>query len=194
MKGRILVLSIGLMLVLGLSLPVSADWVPDGTSDTAAGVTEYDIEQAMVEFYPDGPGLEEYVNICVDMTDSMPGMLLVEFDVDPAAGSPVSTASLFKSCTDTGWQATNVSGFDININIFLRDQDKDAATAYCSGCDGPPPGATCMYRDTPCTTGGCIERNCWTSGDTCRYSSDDCYIRGEACTTDGVNPCKEGDE
>ena len=195
MKAKYLVFVISALLMLGFSTPASAAWVIDDTDDTANNGTvgDYDIERAVVEFYPDGAGLEEYVDICVDMTESMPGMIMVEFEFDPAVGSAVSLASLFNPCERPAGPAIkpNVPGYDITLNIFLRDQDPSAATAYALDCLGPPAG-TCMERIDPCS---CTDptSGCYTSGDTCTPGAAECYLRGPVCTTNG-DPCEEGGE
>lgn len=194
MRTKCLILMVSTLFMLCLSAAALAQWVTDPTGDTANSGTvgDYDIERAKVEFFEDGPGLEEWVYICVDMTQSMPGMLLVEFDVDPAVGSSVSLASLFNPCERPAGPKIkdNVAGYDITLNIFLRDQDQNAATAYCLDCLGPPAG-TCMERTSPCS--GCDQAGCYTSGDTCQPGDPACYLRGPVCTSGG-DACTEGSD
>lgn len=189
---KILIGVISMVMVLGLSVPSMAAWVADGTGDTATGVTSYDIEKAKVELFPSvTPGLEEYMNICVDMNTSLPGALYLEFDVDPAVGNTTSLISLFAPCTGGGKIRPNVQGTDMNLLIFLRDQTSKAASAYGNGCLGPPAGATCMLRDRtaciPCTSG----TNCYTAGSSCLFIDDNCYVRGDVCLT-GTAQCTDG--
>ncbi len=195
MKMSSLIFTMSFLLVLGLSFPVSAGWETDPSGDTTntGTVGDYDILQGKVELYPSGAGLEEYVDICVQMGTSMPGMLLASFNVDnnTATGSDVSMVDIIGACEGTIDSAPTPKGLDLIIYVMLRDQIDSASTSWCSSCEGGPAGGNGMERGAACP--GCDEANCFEGGDPCTLDSDDCYLRQFTCTSGGSS-CSLGPE
>jgi len=187
--------------LLALSVSVYAE--TDATGDEL--VSGYDITSANVELstYPPAAGIPERAKVSLDMgASSLPGMVVVEFDVDNNAdtGGTLAMTGIMATCESctSGCTANRIKiipGVDIAVTLMLRGQGDDTATAFCSDCKGP--GAQCAERANPCV--GCDEPpgTCFTSGASCNAGDQDCYVignpQGERCSV-GAADCTLGEE
>jgi len=183
MITKCLVGVVSVLFLLGLSTSSSADWETDLTGYTANNSTvgSYDIEKAKLEVYPDSTDLEEYLNVCLKMTNSLPGMILMEFDVDndTSTGGSLGMPSIFNSCEGGTKIKPSTPGFDILIMLMLRDQDDDAGTAWCDGCYGFG-GGQCFIKDTPCDS-SCGTSDCYKALTPCSAGTPNCYLAQTQC-------------
>jgi hypothetical protein len=206
MKNNFFVCVMSVVVLLGLSVAVYAatDVVGDGL------VAGYDIVEANVDLYtyPAAAGIPERAKVSLDMGTggNLPGMVVVEFDVDNdlQTGGSVSMLGIFPSCepcTSAGCPGTagnnrikSQAGMDIAVFIMLRGQGDDTATAFCADCKGP--SGNCAERGAACD--GCDEGpNCFTVGATCDPGDPNCYVIGnpenERCSSGGGD-CTLGSE
>ena len=198
MRTKCLVCVMSLLFLLGVSVSVFAENDPTGDQRVAG----YDIASANVELYtyPAAAGIPERAKVSLNMAAGslLPGMVVVEFDVDndPNTGGSVSMLGIFLTCEPgTPGRIKIQPGVDIAVFLMLREQGGDSSTAFCNDCKGP--GAQCAERGTPCS--GCDQADCYTTGATCSPGDPDCYVignpEGERCSTGGgAADCTSGEE
>jgi len=191
MKKRLLVCVLSLFLVVGFSLPVSAAWVDDSTTDSE--LQPYDIKRAKVETYPaDAGNYDEYLFVCMEMKagGKLPGAILVALDVD--GNTSTGGGGMFYFMSTCQSQAASppgapirskYQGVDISINIILDDQDGPCATDWNSGNYGA--GDQCFLKNTPCDAVCDKGPGCWLGATSCSAFdipfNSDCYKAGDMC-------------
>ena len=185
MEKRLVVSVISLIFLFGLSLPVSAQWEVDATGDQV--LAGYDILQAAVETSADAGGTQIPKRLSATLSmnagSSLPGMLILEFDVDDNAstGGNLGMASIFNTCEGGSKIKPSTPGFDVLIMLMLREQDSEGGTAFCDGCYGAGTGQ-CFIKDTPCD-GSCGTADCYEAITPCQASDadPDCYLAETQC-------------
>lgn len=193
MKVKYFAFAISFLLVLGFSGTSLA--VLDGAGDTAgAGVADYDIAEAKVTIFSAPSPSDDAIKIALKMQpgSKIPGLVLLQLDVDndPDTGTvDFSMVSIMDTCEGGTKIKTGVSGIDIIMHIFLRNQGDHASSAFCYNCWGP--NGTCTERGAAAS---CDQSNCYVSGDVCGPLDNDCYVRGATCTDGFGISCKVGDD
>ena len=209
MKIEYLFSIMSILLFTGLSGLASAALVSDTTGD--ALLAPYDINRAKVIVYPhtecseDGSpcihggqcegtcdvidDIPEFMKVSLEMTDKLPGTVIVELDVDGnTATGGGGMHSLFPACQGGGSIKPAVPGLDISILIVLDDQDNDSMTAWCRDCTGTD--GQCFYKNTYCS--GCGTPDCYNAETLCGYLDTNCYLAGDQCSYDpGCESCFE---
>lgn len=189
MRTKLLIAVMSLFLVVGFSSLVSA--VSDPADDSIISTCE--IIEANIGVFPDGDGIEKYMEISLEMESgsSLPGVMLIDIGVDgitdnggcgmhdiPIVNCQTGTkkpGALDKDC---------VAGVDLSITVVLDNQQDECPTAWASGCKGL--GGQCFKRLVPC----CSITDCYEGTITCIPGAADCYLAGDVC--DAQNPACNG--
>ena len=157
MRSKYMLCIMAMFLVLGFTSSVSAISDPGGDSK----VPGYDITGADLVVYPPSTSPETYMKVGIDMDDKIPGIVVLEFDVDndTDTGGHVGIPGVFNPCGG-GAKIKTQPGIDVMCTLVLRDQADSASTAWCAGCMGP--SVQCAERAAACT--GCAEGDCYQIG------------------------------
>lgn len=191
MKTKCLVTVMSFLLVLGLSIPVSAGWVIDDVSDTVL-VSDVDMKKVGVAITEVGttsasdPAHTEapWMNACIEMEagSKMPGMVMFEFDVDNNVATGGGTGML-KIPFMCNYVTSEYPGTDVILFMYLRDQGPESSNSWCHDELGFIPGADC----TNCDVGGCKIGNdmCTKPGSGCMVVEGMCVCDEETCFVPG---------
>ena len=194
MKIKFLACVISLLLVVGFSSSVSA--AQDAPNDTAGNHFDgvYDIDKADVKvFPPDATDIEMYLKASLDMYGKLPGLVLLEFDVDndTATGGKSGMVQVWNACESGGLLKPKRPGFDVLITLTLRDQDASGSSAWCSDCFGKggqcfvkcagQSGDPCNGDDDACAPACGGTADCYYAQYSCDPVDDECYKTGAEC-------------
>ena len=165
------------------STPSLGNWTLDPTGDTVNNGTvgDYDISRAKAVLYPDVVGLEEYLNICIDINSSLPGMLVIEFDLDnDTLTGGTWLLGLFNSCESSPPSKIKITpGIDMALYLMLRNQSSNSTLAWCKDC-AEEVTELCYLKDTPCD-GSCGSPNCYEPITLCTPGDPNCYFAQQPC-------------
>jgi len=194
MNTRLLIVMMSILFVVGLSVPVSADWVTDTAIGEKVFVPGYDLDQGKVSLYGAStpgtlPHQFAYVGVRMKAGSKLPGIMIFEFDLDNNAGTGgnVSMAGIFNGCGSPS-KIKIQAGIDISITLILRDQGQTAPTAWCYQCLGS--GGNCFLKNTPCP--GCGTPDCYKAETPCAPGVPNCYLATLPCQpTPGCTTCYE---
>lgn len=173
-------------------------------------VTGYDIASTNVLYFDAPAPADDSVKLTLTMDtgEKLPGMILLEVDVDNKSqtGGSIGLAGVFGTCASGGaTKIKEIAGVDVLVLILLRDQTADSGTAWCSSCLGG--GGQCFNRGAKCD-GVCGGTDCYKAGTSCapdsgptcyvatdpcsepRPTCDQCYELSTVCTSS--NPCDTG--
>ena len=188
MNKKYFIIVLGLLFSLNLNSSVRA--VQDAVGD--ATVSGYDILKATALVYPPSsiqPGVKaaDFIKVGLAMNSGshLPGIVLMEFDVDnnPLTGGS-SLCGMYDAC-EGGFQLKVQSGIDIAILLMLRDQGDNVPSAWCYDCYG---GATCATRGAACSA--CDKTYCYTPASMCSLGEPNCYVLGEHCVCNEPDYCR----
>jgi len=187
MRTKWLISVMSILLVLGLSVPVLAEWYDDPTGDYL-GDPCCDLKRAKLLIYntpgksvghQGQPKLPDTIDIklFIEMVEtcSLPGLVILEIDVD---NKPGPASILGNIVMPPPLPVKTCDGFDIAIFQYLRDQADTSEGAYCKSCLGPQ--GRCMIRGDacagPCTFFG--PKTCYNVISSCIPGQTDCYYIG----------------